>query len=326
MDSNNYLLIVLFNSILASIFWFDPLTENLNSKRNSFLILFFIRLIILHHGYFINPLIFIIGDILAIIIGSFENFPKKYNKKKNTDNIQNTKKRYTYNHYKKYTYLPKKITYTPYKKYTYPPKKITYKPKKKFAKIKYEYIPNKNVSNKTLEENGIVNPSMFKNELYELFIIYLKAYSNIDYNTLSYICTSLHFHIISNKLNYIEKTDEKYIYNNFIKNSVIIDDIDSYGYSQKISVIIDIDYDSLKIYSKDCNSKSHIHQKLNIIFVKNKKQIYNLKQCKNCGAPLNIFNLKCDYCGSIINTKINWRINSIKKIDENELNTNNFNQ
>ncbi|MBE5822203.1 MAG: hypothetical protein E7311_06450 [Clostridiales bacterium] len=307
MNIDIALFMELFCSIHMSVFFLMPLAKIKNPEnfKDTFLKYFFIRAIVLFIGNFINPFICIL-DFFTIFIGAFIIIPlisnsSNYNIFENKNDTLDSNK---------YIHISNK--------------KYSYKTNKKFYKKDHEYIPNKNIPDVILEKNGILNPSLFKEELYTIFITYLNAYSNIDYSTLSSICTSLHFHVVSNKLNYFEKTKEKSIYRNFYKNNITIDDIDNYGHAQTVSAIMDVDFDSFKTDSNGNSYNNHNCQKFNVIFVKNNRHISDIKECKNCGAPVSKIDLKCDYCGSIINSKINWKINSIRKVYITELEEKNY--
>jgi len=275
----------LFCSIHMSVFVLFPLAEIINPKKKTsiFCRLFALRFVILFIGNFINPAIAMI-DFFAIFIGAFIVIPVLIGLKKERGTEEEKQK----------------------------VDKVDYQDKLKKKRNEYEEI-----SEEELERIGVMDSELFRKELYNLFLKYQTAYSDLNQEMLLPLCSNHYFQTSLQKIEWLRKKKEREILENFKLNGVKIYNLTRNNYLQTVSVLFDVEHveylkgETGNIIGGDPYKMNH--QLYEVLFQKDIRDKEKHKKCPNCGAPVMPYDLSCDYCLSVINNKEDWRISSIKR-------------
>lgn len=181
---------------------------------------------------------------------------------------------------------------------------------------KSEY--KKEVSEAVYKKFGILNPELLKNDLFETFVAYEESYFTCNYNTLSNVCTGKYFNIVSNELHCLESVKPKRIVENFKKENVSITEIHNNKLVQTVTAFINVSYNDYLVdeSGKLMEGNKYIRhtKRLRTVFLKYNQNATIPQKCNGCGAPLDKFKGKCEYCGNHVINKRNWKIASIDRI------------
>ncbi len=186
-----------------------------------------------------------------------------------------------------------------------------------FANSVIEKVPEskyKDVSRTILDNFHVDDLGSLKNDLFEQFEQFEKAYNSLDYNTMKQISTSQLYENYYTGISLNIKDGKKKVIDDIVRRKVVIFDMDSTPTRQTIQTLMTISYKSYTIdkngYIISGSKDMKITESFEVTFKKEYSE-ENFQKCPNCGAIVS--GKKCDYCRTTIKDT-EFKISAIKKV------------
>lgn len=188
--------------------------------------------------------------------------------------------------------------------------------------IKPQKTTTKNNSTNNVNESQTFSKTLsnaeidlFKKDLFDVFLKYETAYSNLDYDTLKSICSAKHFTAIHKELENLKENNKKRVLSDITLNNFKIQNATNTNNIQKILATFDIaliDYTIDEIYNFNVkgNQSIKVQKKIKVCFERKFKLASQRQHCPKCGAPVSSIWPTCTKCNTLIFPASDWKIES----------------
>lgn len=175
------------------------------------------------------------------------------------------------------------------------------------------------VSDAVLLKYGITDVSIFKRELFDIYVDIQKAWMNFDYHTLNLLITNELYNMYVSQLESLKLKNEKNVMSDFENIDLKIYSVDSNNGIVTLKFYLNVKmYDYVVDYYNNVtrgNKNKKIDIKYLITMQKNIGDI--VTECPNCGAKIESNQTVCRYCNSkFVNNSTNWVMSKKECIEQ----------
>lgn len=175
------------------------------------------------------------------------------------------------------------------------------------------------VSDSVLLKYGITDVSVFKHELFDIYVDIQKAWMNFDYHTLGLLLTDELYNMYVSQLEALKLKNEKNVMSDFENIDLKIYSVTSNNGIVTLKFYLNVKmYDYVVDYYNNV-TRGNKNKKMNITYlITMQKNVGDVvTECPNCGAKIENNQTTCRYCDSkFANNSTNWVMSKKECIEQ----------